>query len=78
MDIVGVDFFYPGALDSLVEPREQLREGLIWPTPQHGKGVVTIGGHCHTAHGIEYAHGDFAIGYIRAAILIIGCLRLFV
>jgi len=23
---------------------------------------VTIGGHCHTADGIEYAHGDFAIG----------------
>jgi hypothetical protein len=46
----------------LVEARQQLREGLVWPTLQHGQGVVTIGSHRHTAHRIEYAHGDFAIG----------------
>jgi hypothetical protein len=62
VDLVRVDFFRPGALDSLVQSREQLRERLIWPTLQHGQGVVTVGSHRHTAHGVEDTHSDLAIG----------------
>jgi hypothetical protein len=62
IDFVSVDFFSPGTLDSLVEPLEQLRQRLAGSSLQHGQTVVAVGSYRHTSHGIEHAHGDFAIG----------------
>jgi len=69
INLVSVDFFCPCALDSLVEPLEQLSQRLAGSSLQHGQSIVTVGGDRYTSHGIERAHGDFAIGdklsYVR-------------
>jgi hypothetical protein len=78
IDLVSADFYYPCALDSLVEPLEQLRQRLAGSSLQHGQTVVVVGSYRHTSHGIEHAHGDFAIGdelcdVRQTGIVAIGC-----
>lgn len=62
IDLVSVDFFRPCALDSLVEPLEQLRQLLARSALQHGQSVGAVGSYCHTSHRVEDADGDFSIG----------------
>ena len=61
IDFVGEDVIVKRFGDGLVEPGQQLGQGLAVAAHQHGQGVVPVGGHGDTADGIHFAESDLTV-----------------